>query len=57
VAAVVIAEMEKVAEGGCSLCLGAVGPDVDPIVEHRAVEALDLAVGLWPVGLGEPKSD
>ena len=28
-----------------------VGPDIGPLLEHGAVEPLDLAIGLWPVGL------
>ena len=35
-----------------SFPVGTVEPGVGPLVEHRAVESLRLAVGLWAVGTG-----
>src|SRR5690625_2979595 len=44
--------MEEVGEGGDTLGLAEVGAGVGPFLEHGAIEALDLAVGLRAVGPG-----
>jgi hypothetical protein len=46
-----VVEMEPFVQCGHPLVLGAVGPDVGPLLKQGAVEAFDFAVGLWPVGL------
>jgi hypothetical protein len=52
VAAVVVVGVEPGAESLASFGVRAVGAGVGPFVGQGAVEAFDLAVGLWPVGLG-----
>jgi hypothetical protein len=53
VGAVVIVEMEPPLERLGALCVGAVDPDVGPLFEEGAVEALNLPVGLRSAGSGE----
>jgi hypothetical protein len=53
VAAVVVVGVEEVCQGFGPLGVRRVGPEVGPLVEERAVEAFDLAVGLGSVGAGE----
>ena len=48
--AVVIVVVQPARERGRACLLGAVDANVSPFLEQRAVEALDLAVGLGPVG-------
>ena len=47
-----IVAVQPGSEGGCAFGLAAVDADVGPLLEQRAVEALDLAVGLRAVGPG-----
>ncbi len=44
--------VQPVWQGAVAVAVGAVGEPVAPLSGHRLVEALDLAVGAWPVGLG-----
>lgn len=52
VAAVVIVGVEEVGEGRDAFALAGVGAGVGPFLLQGAVEPLDLAVGLRPVGAG-----
>jgi hypothetical protein len=42
--------VEEFDEGVCSQCFTLVGTHVGPLFEHRAIESLDLAVGLCAGG-------
>src|SRR4051794_41369497 len=44
--------MKPGGEGLASFGFGAVGAGVGPFLQQGAVQAFDLAVGLWPVGAG-----
>ena len=57
VATVVVVAVQPWFEGGCAFGLTAVDADVGPLLGHRAVEALDLAVGLRPVGPSPLRAD
>ena len=48
----VVVVVEPGLVGGFALGLAGVGVGVGPLTGQRAVEALDLAVGLGPVGAG-----
>ena len=52
VGSVVVVVVEPGLVGGFALGLAGVGVGVGPLAGQRAVEALDLAVGLGPVGAG-----
>ena len=52
VGSVVVVVLEPGLVGGFALGLAGVGVGVGPLAGQRAVEALDLAVGLGPVGAG-----
>ena len=52
VGSMVIVVVEPVGVGRCAGCVGEVGLGVGPLGCQGAVEALDLAVGLRPVGPG-----
>ncbi len=45
-----VVAVEPACTGTGTSGLAGVGPDVGPLFEQGAVEPLDLAVGLWPVG-------
>lgn len=45
-------DVEPLRVGGLALGLAGVGACVGSLANHDAVEALDLVVGLWPVGAG-----
>jgi PAS domain-containing protein len=53
VGTVMVVQVQPGVQGGGAFLVGPVGPLVGPLVEHRAVDALHLAVGLRPVGPGE----
>jgi hypothetical protein len=45
-----VVEVKPVVQCGAALVAAEVDADVGPLLEERAVEPLDLAVGLGPVG-------
>jgi hypothetical protein len=49
---VMVVQMQPVRQGGGALLVAAVDLDRGPLTEQGAVEPLDLAVGLGPVGPG-----
>jgi hypothetical protein len=51
--AVMVVQMEPVVQGSGAFAVGSVGAHIGPFGQQGAVEALDLAVGLGPVGAGE----
>ena len=53
----VVVLVEPAGEGVTALMLTVVAPRVRLTVGHGAVEALDLAVGLWPVRTGPLRGD
>jgi hypothetical protein len=57
VGSVVIVEVHEPGVGVVALAVGAPGADVGPLLEQDAVEPLDLAVGLRPVGAGARVAD
>jgi hypothetical protein len=52
-----IVEMQEVAEGFVAFEVRLVGSDVGPLLEHGAVEPLDLSVGLGSIGPGSSVFD
>jgi len=44
-------------QGVVAVSMGAVAEAVGPFAGHGLVEAFDLAVGAWPVGLGGEVAD
>jgi hypothetical protein len=47
-----VVQMQPVVQGGGSLLVAGVDPDVGPLGQQGPVEPLDLAVGLGPIGSG-----
>ena len=54
---VVIVVVEERHESSPTILLGRVDLDVQPLVFHRPVEPLDLAVGAWRLALGSAVLD
>ncbi|GAA4932611.1 hypothetical protein GCM10023224_11020 [Streptomonospora halophila] len=54
---VIVGPVQKARVGGLAVLAAGVGPRIGPLPEQSAVEPLDLAVGLGPLGTGPARMD